>query len=72
VVLSSLRRRDGWFELRLAAEHPTATVATVTGPFDAARRADLLGRPGADLPVAGHTLRLELAPWEIATVQLRP
>jgi mannosylglycerate hydrolase len=44
----------------------------VTGPFDAARRADLLGRPGADLPVAGHTLRLELAPWEIATVQLRP
>jgi mannosylglycerate hydrolase len=72
VVLSSLRRRDGWFELRLAAEHPTATVATVTGPFDAARRADLLGRPGTDLPVAGHTLRLELAPWEIATVQLRP
>ena len=72
VVLSSLRRRDGWFELRLAAEHPDATVATVTGPFDAARRADLLGRPGDDLPVAGRTLRLELAPWEVATVQLRP
>jgi mannosylglycerate hydrolase len=72
VVMSSLRRRDGWFELRLAAEHPDATVATVTGPFDAARRADLLGRPGDDLPVAGRTLRLDLAPWEIATVQLRP
>jgi alpha-mannosidase len=70
--MSSLRRRDGWFELRLAAEHPDATVATVTGQFDAARRADLLGRPGDDLPVAGRTLRVDLAPWEIATVQLRP
>jgi alpha-mannosidase len=72
VVLSCLRRRDDWFELRLVCEHPEATVATVTGPFGAARRADLLGRPGEPLSVSGHTLRLPLEPWEIATVQLRP
>jgi len=44
----------------------------VTGPFGAARRADLLGRPGEDLPLSGRTLRLPLQPWEIATVHLRP
>jgi alpha-mannosidase len=64
---------DDWFELRLVAEHPDATVATITGPFTAARRADLLGRPGEDLPLSDQrTLRLPLRPWEIATVQLRP
>jgi len=63
---------DDWFELRLVCEHPAATVATVTGPFGAARRADLLGRPGEDLPLSGRTLRLPLQPWEIATVHLRP
>jgi len=63
---------DDWFELRLVCEHPAATVATVTGPFTAARRADLLGRPGEPLPLSGRTLRLPLEPWEIATVQLRP
>jgi alpha-mannosidase len=61
-----------WLELRLVAEHPEPTAATVTGPFGAARRADLLGRPGEDLPVSDRTLRLPLGPWEIATVQLRP
>ncbi|HEX6678806.1 MAG TPA: glycoside hydrolase family 38 C-terminal domain-containing protein [Actinomycetes bacterium] len=73
VVLSSLRRRDEWFELRVVGEHPAETVATITGPFTAARRADLLGRPGEDLPLSGgRALRLPLRPWEIATVQLRP
>jgi alpha-mannosidase len=82
VVLSCLRRRagpsggppggDDWFELRLVCEQPAATVATVTGPFGAARRADLLGRPGEELPLSGRTLRLPLRPWEIATVHLRP
>ncbi len=70
VVLSSLRRRDGRLELRLACQHPAGTTATVTGRFARARRADLLGRPGADLPVDGRALRLPLGPWEIATVQL--
>jgi alpha-mannosidase len=71
VVLSSLRRRDGWLELRLACQHPFPTTATVRGGLVAAREADLLGRPGPDLPVAGGVLRLGLRAWEIRTVQLR-
>jgi mannosylglycerate hydrolase len=70
VVLSSLRRRNGWLELRLACQQPAGATATVTGPFARARRADLLGRPGEDLPLDGGALRLPLGPWEIATVQL--
>jgi 2-O-(6-phospho-alpha-D-mannosyl)-D-glycerate hydrolase len=37
----------------------------------AAREADLLGRPGPELPVAGGALRLGLGAWEIRTVQLQ-
>jgi mannosylglycerate hydrolase len=73
VVLSALRRRGEWLELRLACQHPapsTATV-TVTGGLAAARETDLLGRAGADLAVPGGSLRLDLAAWEIRTVQLR-
>jgi hypothetical protein len=44
----------------------------ISGRFFAARRVDLLGRPGEDLPIeAPGLLRLMLAPWEIATFQLR-
>jgi hypothetical protein len=46
-------------------------AATVGGRVVAARAADLLGRPGPDLPVAGGVLRLDLRPWEVRTVQLR-
>lgn len=80
-VLSSLRRRDGWLELRLVRERPDAGTATVIGPFTEARDCDLLGRPGASLNLvgpgpdpgaaAGGRLELELGPWEIRTVQLR-
>jgi len=71
VVLSSLRRRGDWLELRLACQHPMPVAATVGGRVVAARAADLLGRPGPDLPVAGGVLRLDLRPWEVRTVQLR-
>jgi alpha-mannosidase len=71
VVLSSLRRRGGWLELRLACQHPLPVTATVGGGVVAARAADLLGRPGADLPVAGGALRLGLRAWEVRTVQLQ-
>jgi mannosylglycerate hydrolase len=71
VVLSSLRRRGDWLELRLACQHPGPVAATIAGGVVAARAADLLGRPGPDLPVAGGGLRLELGAWEIRTVQLR-
>ena len=71
VVLSSLRRRGDWLELRLACQHPEPVSATIAGGVVAARAADLLGRPGPDLPVAGGSLELELGAWEIRTVQLR-
>jgi alpha-mannosidase len=72
VTLSALRRRGDRLELRLAAQHPVPTTATVTvAGLVAAREADLLGRAGADLPVAGDRLRLDLAAWEIRTVQLQ-
>jgi mannosylglycerate hydrolase len=71
VVLSSLRRRGDWLELRLACQHPAAATAIVSGGLVAAREADLLGRPGPDLPVAGGALRLDLRPWEIRTVHLQ-
>jgi len=71
VVLSSLRRRGDWLELRLACQHPSPTTATIGGGLVAARTTDLLGRPGPDLPVAGGALRLDLRAWEVRTVQLR-
>ncbi|GAB3979581.1 hypothetical protein [Plantactinospora veratri] len=73
VVLSSVRDRDGLVEVRVVAEHPADTVATLGAgrPIRAARRADLLGRPGAPLSVGvDGAVRLPLRAWEIATVQL--
>lgn len=72
VVLSAMRRRGEWLELRLICQQPAPTTATVVGAVVEAREADLLGRPGSALPVEGGVLRLELGPWEIGTVQLRP
>lgn len=71
VVLSALRRRGEWLELRLVAEHPTATEAVVRGLFHEAFAVDLLGRVGPPLAVADSVLRLPLGAWEIATVRLR-
>ncbi|MER6942423.1 alpha-mannosidase [Nonomuraea sp. NPDC000554] len=70
VVMTSLRSRDEWRELRVVALTPTATEALVEGGFTQARRADLRGRPGDPLQVEDGILRLPLRPWEIATVQL--
>lgn len=72
VVLSSLRRRDGGWELRVVAMTDVPTTATVRGPFDAACRVDLLGRTGATLSTVDGRLALPLRPWEIATVRLSP
>ena len=81
VVLSSVRERAGQLEVRLIAEGGVPTTARLTGAFTAARRVDLLGRPGEELPVtagapdggdpgASGTVPLPLRPWEIATVRL--
>ena len=71
VVLSALRRRGDWLELRLVCEAPDAVVARVSGGFSEARTADLLGRPGEPLPLEEGALLLELPAWRIQTVQLR-
>ncbi len=71
VVLSALRRRGEWLELRLVAEHAIPTEAIVRGDFREARAVDLLGREGAALPCSESHLRLPLGAWEIATVRLR-
>jgi alpha-mannosidase len=75
VVLSALRRRGDWLEIRVVAEHPASTTAVLrTGaPFLAAREVDLLGRTGAELPVQPDgSIHLKLGAWEIRTIQLRP
>ena len=75
VVLSALRRREDWLEIRLVAEHPAPTTARIVGrePFVGAREVDLLGRIGAELPVnADGSIDLSLAAWEIRTIRIQP
>ena len=71
VVMSALRRRGEWLELRLVAEHGEPTEAIVRGDFREAKTVDLLGRDGDRLPCTESLLRLRLGAWEIATVRLR-
>ena len=71
VTLSSLRRREGWLELRLACEDDESQEAMVRGDFSEAREVDLLGEPGTGLSVTDGLLRLPLDAWQIRTVQLR-
>ncbi|MGK2851770.1 MAG: alpha-mannosidase [Candidatus Limnocylindrales bacterium] len=76
IVLSALRRRAAWLELRLVNEGPGATQATVHAAIDDARDVDLLGRPipaptNALLGVGPGQVRLRMGPWEIRTIQIR-
>jgi alpha-mannosidase len=72
VVLSALRRRDDWLEVRLVAQTAHATTARLNGrPIRAAHDVDLLGRRLDELAVdADGSLRLALGPWEIRTVRI--
>ena len=70
-VLSAVRRRGDWLEIRLVNEGPAACRAILETPLVEARTTDLLGRPGAQLAVSRGSLELDLAPWEIRTVQVR-
>jgi alpha-mannosidase len=75
VVLSALRRRDDWLEIRLVAKHPAPTTAVLatSSSFEAAREVDLVGRVGAALPLeADGSIRVALGAWEIRTIQVRP
>ena len=77
VVMTSLRRRGDWLELRLVAETPTETTALVGAADEAgalvttARGCDLLGRVCESMPVHDGVLRLPMRAWQIVTVQLR-
>ena len=82
VVMTALRRRGAWLELRVAAETTEAVTARISSArvwrddgscvvaAAAARRCDLLGRPGEEVPVRDGVVELPLRPWEIATIQL--
>jgi alpha-mannosidase len=70
-VLSSVRKRGDWFEVRVVNEGPIACHAALVMPLSEARSADLLGRPGAALSVSRDRVTLDLRPWEIRTVQVR-
>ena len=71
VVLSSLRRRGDWLEVRLVCESPEARTATLRGTFSETREVDLLGRAAGASEHAPNRVDLELAPWEIRTLQLK-
>ncbi|MEV0378847.1 alpha-mannosidase [Nonomuraea sp. NPDC050643] len=71
VVMTSLRDRDGWCELRVVALTPDPTEAVISGSLTEARHADLRGRPGESVQVSDGVVRLPLGGWEIATIQFR-
>jgi mannosylglycerate hydrolase len=71
VAMTSLRRRDGWLELRLLGQGSEPASASVTGDFREAREADLRGRPGPSVDVLDGRLSLPIGAWELRTLQLR-
>ena len=71
VVLSALRRRAGWLEIRIVAEHPDPGAAVISGSFDRAREVDVLGRSMGDLEAGDGRIRLPIGPWQIRTLQVR-
>ena len=73
VVLSALRRRGAELEARIVAQSDTATIALISGrAIQSAQDVDLLGRPGAELPIEPDgTLQIALGPWEIRTIRFR-
>ncbi|MFI9572588.1 alpha-mannosidase [Microbispora rosea] len=56
VMMAALRERGGRLEVRLVAEHPTATEAVVRGDFTAAWTAGVLGSPLSPLEVSRDDL----------------
>jgi alpha-mannosidase len=72
VVLSALRRRGEWLEIRLVAETDEPTMSVLSGRrIEAARDVDLLGREGDGIDIESDgSLRLPLDPWQIRTVRI--
>jgi alpha-mannosidase len=70
VVLSAVRRRGDWLEVRVVNESTVPCRATIRLPLEAVRESDLLGRPGSASTTRASGLDVDLGPWEIRTVQL--
>ncbi|MEU6427888.1 alpha-mannosidase [Microbispora sp. NPDC046973] len=80
VMMAALRERDGRLEVRLVAEHPTATEAVVRGDFTAAWTAGVLGSPLSPLEVSRDEVfpgdwadgQKPAASWRTVRVPLKP
>ncbi|MFI5893959.1 hypothetical protein ACIA5D_28050 [Actinoplanes sp. NPDC051513] len=68
VSVSAVRRVGDGVEVRLVAVTPSATVASISGPYSSAVEADLLGRSSEQAVDLRH---VPLRPWEIRTLHLR-
>jgi alpha-mannosidase len=71
VAMSALLRRGDWLEMRVVNLLATPTTARLSGGVIDAREADLLGRPGDQVPVSDGSVTLDMGPAEIRTIQLR-
>jgi alpha-mannosidase len=71
VALSALRRVGDELEVRVVNQQDRPVTARLSGGVSAARRTDLLGRPGDDLTAGNGAVELPLGPWELATLRLR-
>jgi mannosylglycerate hydrolase len=71
IELASLRRRDGWIEVRVVNLAADRRDAVVRGGIVEAREASLRGEPGTPIEVRDGTVELALGPAEIRTVHLR-
>ena len=76
-MLTALRRREGWLELRVVRLQPdcgrSASDSRSLGDGDGSRRATPTCSVGAgsEIPVQGDDIAVPLTGWEIRTLQLR-
>ena len=71
VMLSALRRIDGWLEARIVNLAGDERTAVLRGGLLEAREASLRGQPGDELTVEDGAVSLTLGPAEIRTLHLR-
>lgn len=71
IALTALRRRGDGVEVRLVCQQSKPGTAQLRGDVNRASKTDLLGQDLEVLEVANGSVEVALAPWEIATLQLR-
>lgn len=72
IVLSSLRRRGQELEIRIVCERDEPSAAVLSGRIQGVTEVDLLGRPLGGIDVTNGSFSLELHPWEIRTLRIKP